>query len=353
MKNRITEEIEKRVLVLDGAMGTMIQSHRLEEQDFRGEQFRLVSKDQKGNNDLLNLTQPEIIRDIHRKYLDAGADIIETNTFSANRISQADWGMEEYVYNINFKGAKIASSCASEYTLKNHNKPRFVAGSIGPTNKTASLSSRLEDPGYRDVTFDDFVKIYNEQAIGLIEGGVDLLLVETVFDTLNAKAALYAIRQLQIEKRIDIPVIVSVTISDSSGRTLTGQTPEAFIASVSHANLLGIGLNCSMGAKELKPYVEELSAKAPWYVSVYPNAGLPNQFGEYDESPKAMASYIKGFLEQKLVNIIGGCCGTTPEHIKEFAKLAEKSEKRIPPQLSHNLNLSGLEPLTVFPGSNF
>ncbi len=353
MKNRITEEIEKRVLVLDGAMGTMIQSHRLEEQDFRGEQFRSVSKDQKGNNDLLNLTQPEIIRDIHRKYLDAGADIIETNTFSANRISQADYGMEEYVYRINFEGAKIASSCASEYTTRDQNKPRFVAGSIGPTNKTASLSSRVEDPGYRDVTFDDFVKIYSEQAIGLIEGGVDLLLVETVFDTLNAKAALYAIRQLQIEKRIDIPVIVSVTISDSSGRTLTGQTPEAFIASVSHANLLGIGLNCSMGAKELKPYVEELSAKAPWYVIVYPNAGFPNQFGEYDESPKAMASHISGFLEHKLVNIIGGCCGTTPEHIKEFAKLAEKSEKRIPPQLSHNLNLSGLEPLTVFPGSNF
>ncbi|MCD6564492.1 MAG: homocysteine S-methyltransferase family protein, partial [Bacteroidales bacterium] len=234
MKNKIIKEIEKRVLVLDGAMGTMIQTYKLAEKDFRGEQFRLVPKDQKGNNDLLNLTQPEIIRGIHRKYLDAGADIIETNTFSANRISQTDYGMEEYVYSINFEGAKIASACAAEYTLKNQNKPRFVAGSIGPTNKTASLSSRVEDPGYRDISFDDFVKIYSEQAIGLIEGGVDLLLVETIFDTLNAKAALYAIRQLNIEKKIDIPVMVSVTISDSSGRTLTGQTPEAFIASVSH-----------------------------------------------------------------------------------------------------------------------
>jgi len=351
--NKIQSILQSRILVLDGAMGTMIQSYKLEEKNFRGEQFELVSKDQKGNNDLLNLTQPEIISDIHRKYLDAGADIIETNTFSANRISQADYGMEEYVYRINFEGAKIASSCAAEYTLKNQNKPRFVAGSIGPTNKTASLSSRVEDPGYRDLSFDDFVKIYSEQTTGLIDGGVDLLLVETVFDTLNAKAALYAIRQLQIEKKINIPVMVSVTISDSSGRMLTGQTPEAFIASVSHANLLSIGLNCSMGAKELKPYIKELSEKAPWYVSVYPNAGLPNQFGEYDESPKVMASYIKGFLEHKYVNIIGGCCGTTPEHIKEFAKLAEKSEIRIPPQLSHNLKLSGLEPLTVFPGSNF
>ena len=352
-KIEIKSLLQSKILVLDGAMGTMIQSYKLEEKDFRGEQFGLISKDQKGNNDLLNLTQPEIIRDIHRKYLDAGADIIETNTFSANRISQADYGMEEYVYRINYEGAKIASSCASEYTVRNQNKPRFVAGSIGPTNKTASLSSRVEDPGYRDLSFDDFVKIYGEQAIGLIEGGVDLLLVETVFDTLNAKAALYAIRQLQVEKKIDIPVMVSVTISDSSGRTLTGQTLEAFIVSVSHANLLSIGLNCSMGAKELKPYIKELSAKAPWYVSVYPNAGLPNQFGEYDESPKEMASHIKGFLENKYVNIIGGCCGTTPEHIKEFVKLAEKSEKRIPPQLSHNLKLSGLEQLTVFPGSNF
>ncbi|MCH7658161.1 MAG: methionine synthase [Bacteroidetes bacterium] len=353
MKNEIREKLKKRVLVLDGAMGTMIQSYRLEEQDFRGERFRLVSKDQKGNNDLLNLTQPEVIREIHRKYLEAGADIIETNTFSANRISQSDWGMEDQVFDINYEAARIASACASEFTRKDHGKPRFVAGSIGPTNKTASLSSRVEDPGYRDVTFDDFVKIYGEQADALIEGGVDLLLVETVFDTLNAKAALYAIRQVQAKRNTDIPVIVSVTISDSSGRTLTGQTLEAFLVSVSHADLLSVGLNCSLGAKELKPYVEELSRKSPWYLSVYPNAGLPNEFGEYDESPEAMALHIKEFLDQKLVNIIGGCCGTTPEHIRQFVKLAEKSENRIPPPVKHNLNLSGLEPLTVFPGSNF
>lgn len=353
MKNEIREKLKKRVLVLDGAMGTMIQSYRLEEQDFRGEQFRLVSKDQKGNIDLLNLTKPEIIREIHRKYLEAGADIIETNTFSANRISQSDWGMEDQVFDINYKAARIASACVFEFTRKDHSKSRFVAGSIGPTNKTASLSSRIEDPGYRDVTFDDFVKIYSEQADALIEGGVDLLLVETVFDTLNAKAALYAIRQLQAKRNTDIPVIVSVTISDSSGRTLTGQTLEAFLVSVSHADPLSVGLNCSLGAKELKPYVEELSRKSPWFLSVYPNAGLPNQFGEYDESPEAMALHIKKFLDQKLVNIIGGCCGTTPEHIRQFVKLAEKSENRIPPPLKHNLNLSGLEPLTVFPGSNF
>ncbi len=352
-KRDIRQELAQRVLVLDGAMGTMIQKHRLSEEDFRGEQFKSWTRPLRGNNDILNLTRPDIIRNIHLAYLEAGADIIETNTFNANRISQADYGLEEQVYAINRAAAAIASKAAREITSRHPSRPRFVAGAMGPTNKTASLSPDVNDPGFRAITFDDLREIYYEQAKALLEGGVDLLLLETVFDTLNAKAAIYAIQQLRKELGRDIPLMVSGTIVDKSGRTLSGQTIEAFLYSMSHADLLSIGLNCSMGAREMRPFLEELSARAPWYVSVYPNAGFPDQFGEYDESPDDMATFMKEFLERKLVNIIGGCCGTTPDHIRKFATLAENAPVRTPPPREHKLTLSGLEPLVVYPGSNF
>lgn len=352
-KRDIRQELAQRVLVLDGAMGTMIQKHRLSEEDFRGEQFKSWTRPLRGNNDILNLTRPDIIRNIHLAYLEAGADIIETNTFNANRISQADYGLEEQVYAINRAAAAIASKAAREMTSRHPSRPRFVAGAMGPTNKTASLSPDVNDPGFRAITFDDLREIYYEQAKALLEGGVDLLLLETVFDTLNAKAAIYAIQQLRKELGRDIPLMVSGTIVDKSGRTLSGQTIEAFLYSMSHADLLSIGLNCSMGAREMRPFLEELSARAPWYVSVYPNAGFPDQFGEYDESPDDMATFMKEFLERKLVNIIGGCCGTTPDHIRKFATLAENAPVRTPPPREHKLTLSGLEPLVVYPGSNF
>lgn len=352
-KRDIRQELAQRVLVLDGAMGTMIQKHRLSEEDFRGEIFRNWHRPLRGNNDILNLTRPDIIRSIHWAYLEAGADIIETNTFNANRISQADYGMEEQVYAINRAAAAIASEAAREMTSRNPSRPRFVAGAIGPTNKTASLSPDVNDPGFRAVTFDDLMEIYHEQAKALLEGGADILLLETVFDTLNAKAAVFAIQQLREELGREIHLMVSGTIVDKSGRTLSGQTIEAFLYSMSHADLLSIGLNCSMGAQDMRPFLEEISARAPWYVSVYPNAGFPNQFGEYDESPDQMAIFIKDFLERKLVNIIGGCCGTTPDHIRKFAVLAENAPVRIPPLREHKLTLSGLEPLVVYPGSNF
>lgn len=352
-KRDIRQELAQRVLVLDGAMGTMIQKHRLSEEDFRGEQFKSWIRPLRGNNDILNLTRPDIIRNIHLAYLEAGADIIETNTFNANRISQTDYGLEEQVYAINRAAAAIASKAAREITSRHPSRPRFVAGAMGPTNKTASLSPDVNDPGFRAITFDDLREIYYEQAKALLEGGVDLLLLETVFDTLNAKAAIYAIQQLRKELGRDIPLMVSGTIVDKSGRTLSGQTIEAFLYSMSHADLLSIGLNCSMGAREMRPFLEELSARAPWYVSVYPNAGFPDQFGEYDESPDDMATFMKDFLERKLVNIIGGCCGTTPDHIRKFATLAENAPVRTPPPREHKLTLSGLEPLVVYPGSNF
>jgi len=352
-KRNIRQELAQRVLVLDGAMGTMIQKHRLSEEDFRGGQFRSWNRPLRGNNDILNLTRPDIIQSIHMAYLEAGADIIETNTFNANRISQADYGMEEQVYAINRAAAAIASTAAMEMTRRNPSRPRFVAGAMGPTNKTASLSPDVNDPGFRAVTFDDLREVYYEQAKALTEGGVDILLLETVFDTLNAKAAVFAIHQLRKELGRDIPLMVSGTIVDKSGRTLSGQTIEAFLYSMSHADLLSIGLNCSMGAREMRPFLEELSARAPWYVSVYPNAGFPNQFGEYDETPGEMAVFMKDFLDRRLVNIIGGCCGTTPDHIRTFAALAENAPVRIPPPREHKLSLSGLEPLVVYPGSNF
>jgi 5-methyltetrahydrofolate--homocysteine methyltransferase len=346
-KKDIQKELESRVLVLDGAMGTMIQKHRLTEADFRGTVFTDFASDLKGNNDLLVITKPEVIRGIHAQFLEAGADIIETNTFNATSISQADYHTEAWVYQINLEAAKLAVDVAAEYTAKNPDKPRFVAGAIGPMNKTLSLSPDVNDPGYRAVSFDEVKASYREQLKGLLDGGVDLLLVETIFDTLNAKAALFAIEEELDERGIRLPVMVSGTITDASGRTLSGQTVEAFLTSVSHIDLLSIGLNCSLGARDLRPYLEELSKKAPFFISAYPNAGLPNQFGEYDETPEQMAHQVGDFLDNKFVNIIGGCCGTTPDHIRELAKVAQQSEPHIRRKKDKNTKLSGLEPVTL------
>src|SRR3989339_1376465 len=346
--------LQKRILVLDGAMGTMIQRHKLTEKDFRGERFKDHSHDLKGNNDLLNITHPEIIKNIHKAYLEAGADIIETNTFSANSISQADYKLEHTAYEINFEAAKIAKAAAQEFTAQNPSKPRFVAGALGPTNRTASLSPDVNDPGYRAITFDKLAKAYGEQAKGLIDGGTDILLVETIFDTLNAKAAIYAIQEYCNKNNINIPVMISGTIVDQSGRTLSGQTTEAFWISVSHTkNLLCVGLNCSLGGKQMRPFIEELSRIAPVFVSIYPNAGLPNEMGEYDETAEAMSEILNDFGENGFFNIVGGCCGTTPEHIKAITKVAKNIKPRKIPDGKPFLQLSGLEPLIVRPESNF
>jgi 5-methyltetrahydrofolate--homocysteine methyltransferase len=354
MSNKnIVHELQKRILILDGAMGSLIQQCRLGENDFRGERLSQHKPDLTGNNDLLSLTRPDIIRKIHRDYLDAGADILETNTFNANRISQADYHLEDFVTEMNVVSARIAREVADEYNHAHPSQPKFVAGSMGPTNKTASMSPDVNDPGFRAITFDDLVTAYSEQARGLIEGGVDILLVETVFDTLNAKAALFAIEEVLREKKTRLPVMVSGTITDASGRTLSGQTIEAFLNSVSWADLLSIGVNCALGARAMKPYVEELSLKAPYFISAHPNAGLPNQFGGYDDTPEDMASQLKEFLEAGAVNIIGGCCGTTPEHIRAFAALAENYPPRKPPEIPVRTRLSGLEPLAISRESNF
>jgi 5-methyltetrahydrofolate--homocysteine methyltransferase len=352
-KPDIKKQLEKRILVLDGAMGTMIQEYNLTEEDYRGERFRDFPNAQKGNNDLLCLTRPDIISEIHEKYLEAGADIIETNTFNANRISLTDYNLQDIAYELNLAAARIAKEAADKFTALTPEKPRYVAGSIGPTNKTASLSPDVNDPGYRAVTFDDIKETYSEQIRGLIDGGVDILMVETVFDTLNAKAALFSIEEILTEREINLPVMVSGTITDASGRTLSGQTVEAFLNSISHIDLLSVGLNCSLGAKDLRPYVEELSKKAPYYVTTHPNAGLPNQFGEYDESPEEMSSQLLEFVNDRAVNIVGGCCGTTPDHIKAFVKIAEQGSNREIPKLNSETRLSGLEPLTVNKLSNF
>ena len=346
-------EIKNRVLVLDGAMGTMVQRYSLDEAGYRGERFRDTEFLLKGNHDLLSLTQPAVISEIHELYLVAGADIIETNTFNSTRISMADYHMEEMVPEMNLASARIAVAAAEKYSRLTPGKPRFVAGAIGPTNKTASMSPDVNDPGYRAVSFDDLYNAYKEQAVNLLEGGVDLLLVETIFDTLNAKAAVMAILDTFRERNCAVPLMISVTIADASGRTLSGQTLEAFLFSLSLPGLFSIGLNCAMGAKDLRPYLEELSEKAPYYTSVYPNAGLPNQFGQYDESPEEMAAIIHDFLDNQFVNIIGGCCGTTPDHIRQFALLAANAVPRAVPVAVHELHLSGLEPLTIFKGSNF
>lgn len=320
----IRDILKDRILVLDGAMGTMIQRYKLEEEDFRKGWFEDHDSPLKGNNDLLVLTRPEIIKEIHAAYLDAGCDIVETNTFSGTTIAQADYGLEKYAYDINYHGAKIAKEVCEEYTKNDPSKPRFVAGSIGPTNATLSISPDVNDPGYRAYTFDQMAEAYKEQAKGLIEGGSDILLIETIFDTLNAKAALYAVEEAQRELVTNVPIMVSGTITDASGRTLSGQTAEAFLISMSHGDLLSVGLNCALGASALRPYLQVLKQKAPFYVSAHPNAGLPNEMGEYDETPEMMASQIKEFLDEGLVNIIGGCCGTTPDHIQAMAELVKE-----------------------------
>ncbi|MEI6576617.1 MAG: methionine synthase [Bacteroidota bacterium] len=349
----IYTEISQRVLVLDGAMGTMIQRYKLEETDFRGERFADFDRDLRGNNDLLCITRPDIISAIHAEYLKAGADIIETNTFNANSISQADYALESMVREINLSAARIAREVADRFTAENPDKPRFVAGAAGPTNKTASMSPDVNDPGFRAISYEALSAAYYEQMEALMDGGVDMILIETVFDTLNAKAALFAAEELFKTRGKRLPLMVSGTITDASGRTLSGQTLEAFLNSVSHIELLTIGLNCALGAKELRPFVEELSDKAPFYVSIYPNAGLPNQFGGYDETPESMGAHVKDFLDHGFINIIGGCCGTTPDHIRKFAELAATTSPRQIPSLNPRMRISGLEPLTVFPGSNF
>ncbi len=328
---KIEDILKERILVLDGAMGTMIQRHSLEETDFRGERFKNHRYPLKGNNDLLSLTRPDIIKDIHRQYFEAGADIAETNTFSGTTVAQADYHLEEFVYELNYQSAKIAKEVAVEFTTKEPHKPRFVAGAMGPTNKTLSLSPEVNNPGYRAITFDQLKEAYALQAKGLLDGGADLLLVETVFDTLNAKAALFAIQDLFDEIGRKVPIMISGTITDASGRTLSGQTTEAFLVSVSHVPLLSVGLNCALGAKQLRPYLQVLNEQAPFFVSAYPNAGLPNEFGQYDQGPEEMGDQIEEFLQEGLVNMIGGCCGTTPEHIKVIASLAAKYKPRLVP----------------------
>jgi 5-methyltetrahydrofolate--homocysteine methyltransferase len=346
--------LKKRILVLDGAMGTMIQRDKLQEKDFRGEKFKNHSCDLKGNNDLLSISWPEIIKNIHRSYLEAGADIIETNTFSGTSIAQADYKTEEFAYEINFQSAKIAKEIAEEFTKKNPDKPRFVAGALGPTNKTLSLSPNVNDPGYRAITFEKMSKAYYEQVKGLIEGGADILLIETIFDTLNAKSAIFAVEEYMHDTGKQIPVMISGTIVDQSGRTLSGQTTEAFWISISHTkNLLSVGLNCSLGAKQMRPFIEELSIIANCFVSIYPNAGLPNEMGEYDETPNAMSALLKEYAEANFFNIVGGCCGTTPDHIKAISEMISVFKPREIPETKPYLKLSGLEPLIVRPDSNF
>lgn len=349
----IREAIKERILVLDGAMGTMIQQHKLTEVDYRGDRFSEYHMDIKGNNELLSITQPHIIAEIHQQYFDAGADIVETNTFSANSISQADYDMVELAYEMNVESAKIAKSVAEIYTQANPSKPRYVAGALGPTNRTASLSPDINNPGFRAVSFDDLKESYYEQARALADGGVDIFLVETIFDTLNAKAALYAIQEVLEEVGRDIPIMISGTITDASGRTLSGQTTEAFWISVKHAKPLTIGLNCALGAKELRPYLNELSSIADCYVSAYPNAGLPNELGEYDQGPDEMADQIRDFLANNMVNLIGGCCGTTPEHIQAMATAASDYQPRPIPHIRPISQYSGLEPLNVREDLNF
>ena len=324
----IKEDLQNRILVLDGAMGTMIQNHNLTEKDFRGSRFKNHPCSLKGNNDLLSITQPKIIEEIHLEYLEAGADIIETNTFSATSIGMADYQMEDLAYELNYESAKIAKEAANFYFEKTPEKKRYVAGSIGPTNKTASMSPDVNDPGFRAITFDDLVKAYKEQALGLIDGGSDVLFVETIFDTLNAKAALYAIDCIKEEKSIEIPIMISGTITDASGRTLSGQTVEAFRISLSHLPILSIGFNCALGADQLLPYVKRLSNKSKVFISAHPNAGLPNAFGEYDQTPKELQKLIEQYLKQNLVNIIGGCCGTTPDHIRLISEIVKKYTPR-------------------------
>ncbi|AEE18734.1 homocysteine S-methyltransferase family protein [Dokdonia sp. 4H-3-7-5] len=328
MKSQLTRALQERILVLDGAMGTMLQAYNFSEEDFRGERFKDFHLSVKGNNDMLSLTQPAAIAEVHRKYFEAGADIVETNTFSSTTIAMADYEMEEYVYDLNYASAKIAKEVAQSFTEKEPHKPRFVAGSIGPTNKTASMSPDVNDPGYRAVSFEELRVAYKQQVEALLDGGVDMLLVETVFDTLNAKACLFAIEEVKEERNSGIPIMVSGTITDASGRTLSGQTAVAFLISISHIPLLSVGFNCALGASQLQPHLEAIANVTNYGISAHPNAGLPNAFGEYDETPEQMATQIKKYIDKNLVNIVGGCCGTTPAHIKAIAQLVENVTPR-------------------------
>lgn len=326
--SNIYTEIQKRILVLDGAMGTMLQEYKFTEEDFRGERFKDYPTPLKGNNDLLSITQPEAVKEVHRKYFVAGADIVETNTFSGTTIAMADYQMEDLVYELNYESARIAKEVAQKYTQLTPDKPRFVAGSIGPTNRTASMSPDVNDPGYRAVTFDELRIAYKQQVEALLDGGADILLVETVFDTLNAKACLFAIEEVKEERKIEVPIMLSGTITDASGRTLSGQTAEAFLISVSHIPLLSVGFNCALGANLLQPHLEAIASKTNFAVSAHPNAGLPNAFGEYDETPEEMREQIEEYFKKNLINIIGGCCGTTPGHISAIAEVASKYQPR-------------------------
>ncbi len=349
----IKDILKEKILVLDGAMGTMIQKYNLTEKEFRGKQFKNIKVNQLGNNDILSITQPQIIIEIHKQYLEAGADIIETNTFNANSISMQDYALSDKIYELNYRSAKIAKQAAAEYSKLTPNKPRFVAGSVGPTNKAASMSPDVNNPGYRSASFDDFFNAYLQQIEALIDGGIDIILIETIFDTLNAKAALLAANKAMQKHKKKIPVMISGTITDKSGRTLSGQTPEAFLNSLSHVELLSIGFNCALGAQQMQPYLKELAIKATTNISAHPNAGLPNEFGQYEESPEKMGIQIKKILDEKTVNIIGGCCGTTPEHIKHFAEIAENAKIRKIPQTKPQTKLSGLESLTINKNINF
>ena len=352
-KITIPQLVSRRILILDGAMGTMIQQYNLKEEDFRGERFAHIPGQLKGNNDLLCLTRPDVIQDIHRKYLEAGADIIETNTFSSTTVSMADYHVEQYVREINLAAVKLAREVADEYTAKNPQKPRFVAGSVGPTNKTCSMSPDVNNPAFRALSYDELADAYQQQMEAMLEGGVDAILIETIFDTLNAKAAVYAAEQAIKITGVEVPIMLSVTVSDTGGRTLSGQTLDAFLASVQHANIFSVGLNCSFGARQLKPFLEQLAARDPYYISAYPNAGLPNSLGQYDQSPADMAHEVKEYIHEGLINIIGGCCGTTDAYIAEYPALIEGARPHVPVRKPDCLWLSGLELLEVKPEINF
>jgi 5-methyltetrahydrofolate--homocysteine methyltransferase len=340
-------ELQRRILILDGAMGTMLQSYQLTEAAYRGERFAACGRDFQGNHDLLNLTYPDVVRAIHRAFLEAGADIIETNTFNANRMVQSDYGLEACVAEMNVEGARMAREVADEQTEQTPGQPRLVAGALGPTNRTASLSPDMENPGFRNVTFDELRDAYKEAAQGLLDGGVDLLLVETIFDTLNAKAAIFAIDELLEERRIQVPRMISGTITDRSGRNLSGQSVEAFWNSVRHARPLTIGLNCAFGAAQLGPHVAELAQVADTYICAYPNAGLPNEMGRYEETPEQMATTLRQWGESGLVNVLGGCCGTTPDHIRAIAEAVVGAAPRRVPEIERKMRLAGLEPLNL------
>ncbi len=340
----LKREAKERILILDGAMGTMIQRYKLDEAGYRGERFKDFARDLKGNNDLLVLTRPKIISEIHNAYLEAGADIVETNTFNAQAISQSDYGLAEIAYETTVAAARLAREAADAWTRKTPDKPRFVAGAMGPTNRTASISPDVNNPGFRNVSYDALVEAYATQARGLIDGGVDIILIETVFDTLNAKAAGFAVEQVFDELGVELPIMVSGTITDLSGRNLSGQTPEAFWYSMQHLKPFSFGLNCAFGAEQLRPSVDEIAHVADTLVSVYPNAGLPNEMGAYDESPEHMSGLLEEWAKTGLINIVGGCCGTTPDHIRAIAGAVCKYKPRQVPQLAHKMRLSGLEP---------